>query len=1267
MRIVIDMQGAQTESRFRGIGRYTMAFAQAVIRNRGDHEIILALSGLFPDTIEPIRAAFDGLLSQENIRIWQAPGSVREENQGNESRRETAELVREAFLASLRPDVIHVSSLFEGFIDDAVTSIGRFDTATPVSVILYDLIPLLNPDHYLKPNPRYEQHYLRKVESLRRAAMCLAISEFSRVEGIDALGVAGDKVVNISTAIDAHFQPQTIDEATASQLRQKFGISRPFALYTGGSDERKNLPRLIKAYAALPSNVRAGHQMVLAGKMPEGDVACFKHIARSAGLKGDELVFTGYVTDEALVQLYNLCRLYVFPSWHEGFGLPALEAMACGAPTIGANATSLPEVIGLAEALFDPLDVDAIAGAMAHALHDNTWRERLRRHGLQQAAKFSWDKVALTAIHAWEELHQHAQYLPRVRPRSAQTLHALTHALAPFLKDASDREFEQVSSALALNHPDTGRKRALYVDVSELVQCDARTGIQRVIRAILSTLPKVCPEEYEVIPVYALTHEKVYRRANAFSERFFRNSPQQLESDHPLEPQRGDIFLGLDLQPQVVRECRDYYRFLRDQGVATWFVVYDLLPILLPNTFPPDAPATHQQWMEVVSQGDGLLCISQSVQSDVDQWLQQYQPANRCITAWFHLGNDFENSMPSTGLPDDADDILASVRARPAFLMVGTLEPRKGHAEALAQFEALWQQQVDVTLVIVGKPGWETARLQERITLHPEFKRRLIWLQSASDEFLDLMYRASRCLIAASLGEGFGLPLIEAARFGVPVIARDIPVFREVAGDSALYFGGSQGNDLAQTVKDWLVLDATAKVPDPGSIPVQSWRESAAQILGAILPRRESQPVPAASGEASHRVLMLTPYPLGKPRHGGQLRAASICWTLANSGFQVRCLAWYPAGAYPSDELDADCIEVPSASHIIQFRGQSVPEVVDYLLGVATLVDPAIWQEAVGRINEPVHVIYCEQPWLYRVAVRLRNESPWCRDSKIVFGSQNIEAPMKRAILEKAGHYAPATIDQAIAEIDQLEREAAEQADLCVAVTADDAQTLRALGAREVILAPNGIDGWHGDKRLMEHWRDILPQAPWPLFVASAHPPNYNGFADAVGEALGCIPPGSRLVVAGGVGPLLLLAMEKSRWWPLNRDKIQILGVLDHANLAAVKSLAHAFWLPIKAGGGSNIKTAEALYSGRPVVGTSTAFRGFEAYMTLPGLYVADSPQEFTASARLALLPQSAALAARDAQACELRQHLTWDYTLREIPKCLWSCICNPAKERSAP
>jgi glycosyltransferase involved in cell wall biosynthesis len=404
MRIVIDMQGAQAESRFRGIGRYTLGFAQGVARKRGEHEVILAVNGLFPETIEPIRAAFQDVLPQENIRVWNAPGPVANEFPVNDARREAAELIREAFLASLNPDIIHICSLFEGYIDDAVSSIDRFDHASKVSVSLYDLIPLLNPEHYLDPNPTYAQHYRRKIQFLKKAALSLAISEYSRQEGLQCLQVDEQRIVNVATAIGAEFHPVSVNDAARAQLRQKFGLTRPFVLYTGGSDERKNLPRLIQAYAALPANVRSAHQLVFAGRIPEINIAALEQVAQTHEIRPDELRLAGYVTDEELVALYNLCQLFVFPSLHEGFGLPALEAMACGAPVIAANTSSLPEVMNLDAAMFDPYDIAAMTAKMNQALQDEGFRALLRKHGLQQAKLFSWDETAKRAIAAWERL-----------------------------------------------------------------------------------------------------------------------------------------------------------------------------------------------------------------------------------------------------------------------------------------------------------------------------------------------------------------------------------------------------------------------------------------------------------------------------------------------------------------------------------------------------------------------------------------------------------------------------------------------------------------------------------------------------------------------------------------------------------------------------------------------------------------------------------------------------------------------------------------------
>jgi glycosyltransferase involved in cell wall biosynthesis len=405
MRIVIDLQGAQsTGSRQRGIGRYTLSLAQAIARNRGGHEVLIALNGLFPDTIAPIREAFAGLLPPENLRLWHAPGPVANSVPRNLWRRKTAELLREAFLASLRPDLVLVSSLFEGLGDDAVTSVGLLSRTVPTAVVLYDLIPLIQRRPYLE-HPEVERWYESKLDHLRRADLLLAISESSRQEGIRHLGFPADACVSISTAADPHFRPLEMQPAREREARERYGLAREFLMYTGGIDHRKNIEGLIRAYARLPRDLRAGHQLAIICSIQPHHRQTLEKLAREHKLRRDELVLTGFVPEEDLVSLYNLCKAFVFPSWHEGFGLPALEAMCCGRAVVAANTSSLPEVVGLDEALFDPHSESGIAAKLAQVLGDDSFRARLELHGKDQARLFSWDTSARRAIAAAERLH----------------------------------------------------------------------------------------------------------------------------------------------------------------------------------------------------------------------------------------------------------------------------------------------------------------------------------------------------------------------------------------------------------------------------------------------------------------------------------------------------------------------------------------------------------------------------------------------------------------------------------------------------------------------------------------------------------------------------------------------------------------------------------------------------------------------------------------------------------------------------------------------
>lgn len=444
MRIVLDMQGAQTQSRLRGIGRYTLAFARAVVEECGDHEVHLVLNGLLNDSIQSVRATFQDILPADRIHVWHAPGPVQLIHVENARRLAAAEVLREAFIRRLEPDLIHITSLFEGYVGDAVTSVGEYDQHTAVSITLYDLIPLLNRDQYLSENPRYEEYYMSKVEGLKKAAINLAISDFSRAEAAELLGIDSQFITNKSSAAEPHFRPMVYEESWVDQMLNRYGISRPFILYTGGSDTRKNLLRLIRAYQQLPKSERQCTQLVFAGRMSLD----FLHEVKSLRRADDKLVFTDFIAEEDLVALYNLCECFVFPSWHEGFGLPVLEAMSCGAVVVAANAASVPEVLGEPEALFDPFDVNDISSKLWSALCDEAFRERMRDHGLRQSKRFSWTTTARVAISAWEAVIDEKSG-PKARVASAHRLDQKVEGDASSTRsDACDEDALAVIEAL---------------------------------------------------------------------------------------------------------------------------------------------------------------------------------------------------------------------------------------------------------------------------------------------------------------------------------------------------------------------------------------------------------------------------------------------------------------------------------------------------------------------------------------------------------------------------------------------------------------------------------------------------------------------------------------------------------------------------------------------------------------------------------------------------------------------------------------------------
>lgn len=1228
MRIVVDMQGAQTPgSRTRGIGRYTKSFVKALIRNSEQHEIVLALNGSFYDSIQEIKSEFSDLVPLQSFRTWYPIGPVDFWDRSNIQRRLAAEAHRELFIRNLTPDVLIITSLFEGFGDDSVGSIRSLPADYPTCVVLYDLIPLIFEKAYLA-DLNIKRWYHNRLDHLRGADAVLAISKSSRQEAIDHLDFSETNSIYIGSDADPHFTKSRLSGRDFGLLKYKYGISKPFVMYTGGIDHRKNVDALIISYSELPKHIRDAHQLAVVCSIEASEKARLLQLAHDSGMADGALLLTGFVPEDDLTSLYSHCKLFVFPSLHEGFGLPVLEAMRCGAAVIASNSSSLPEIVGNADALFNAGSVSEMSKAIARVLDNPKTIEALRRNSKVQSAKFSWDATAKRTIlglervtkdfnpcvdrlprvklslaflsplpparsgvadfsidllvqlskyyqidvvykkgrppldakmpvslrcidqysfqknwrsydrvlyqignsehhehmfelleetggvavlhdfflshlmafreatspphHAlWTELYRSHGYPALVARVRAQLLddiiwkypcsrsvfdwadgvivhsqhaanltahwyseivaadvkvvpllrsspstvsrnvarerlslqndtfmvcsfgmigpHKLTHRLIeswveagfgnqenyrlvlvgeshegeygqniyrlieesaltnvditgwvedsdyklyleaadvavqlrtmsrgetsaavldclnyglPTIVNANGSmadlapsscfilpdEFEVAELAAAMLHLSSDRfkrqemahngvcvvadqhdplacalkyrdaierayaksaatsafqrsmsrlevdpvtmitvaervsqemalpEKCLYVDISLLAQSDARTGIQRVVRSLIREITSE-EQSCRVEPCYFDHSSQRFRYARRYMASFLGVNLDAF-SDDVIQVNPSDTVLFLDFNPVGLQDARGYLHEMKRAGTRLVFIVYDLIPVKYPDLFEVNVSRNYEYWLELVLTGDLAVCISASVAADLKEFAQTKDLLTSTRIAHFALGSDFHRD-PSV-LRGGADSSMGFSKNGQTFLMVGTIEPRKGHATVLDAFERLWAQGEDVNLSIVGKKGWLVDELIIRIERLAREQQRLRWHSDLDDAELANLYATSTCLIAASLDEGFGLPLIEAAHFGLPIIARDIPVFREVGGDHAAYFTATKGAEyLAVFIRQWLDDWRKGLVPCSSGIKLVGWRESAQNLMTILGSLRE--------------------------------------------------------------------------------------------------------------------------------------------------------------------------------------------------------------------------------------------------------------------------------------------------------------------------------------------------------------------------------------------------------------------------------------------
>lgn len=384
------------------------------------------------------------------------------------------------------------------------------------------------------------------------------------------------------------------------------------------------------------------------------------------------------------------------------------------------------------------------------------------------------------------------------------------------------------------------QKRRVFIDVSFTSQLDNRTGIQRVVRNITKACDNFDDLGVTILPVVVKKGQLFY--AHTLAESLALRTPHH--STGEIRPSANDCLILLDSGWAIDHVYEGLFPKLRRRGTRIVSVIYDLIPIRLPELVHSGTRVHFSRWLEQLRTGsDHFIGISAAVAEDLRAYLAETpnRGGDQTPVGVFHLGAD-ERELRASGPEADSSTTRAfAASAAHRFLMVGTLEPRKGYGETLDAFDQLIQEGEDCALCIVGKFAWGVEAIAERIRQHPQFGCRLYWMDAADDAELATFYTQAHCLIAASRAEGFGLPLIEAAQTGLALLCSDLPVFHEVCGPHACYFRVGDSAALAKVWKAWIHDHSSGTHRSAADLPFLSWEQSARQLLKEALRAQPSK------------------------------------------------------------------------------------------------------------------------------------------------------------------------------------------------------------------------------------------------------------------------------------------------------------------------------------------------------------------------------------------------------------------------------------------
>ncbi len=742
MRIAIDLQGIQSDgSRKRGIGRYSIELLKSILAHFREHEYILCANASLTD----LTSLFWEELKLSNVHYfeWFAPAPF-DYFSKNSSYQKLATYLRTYSFSCLHADIILITSFFEGFSDNCLHDFDLDLISTPTVSIFYDLIPLLNHKTYLNNNPEFEKYYNLKLNKLVQLDGLLTISQSAAKEIETNLDYDKAKIYNISSACNRNiFNTNTIKKPSI-----EIQDLSPYLLYIGAGDPRKNLRGLLHAYSLLSIELKE-YKLVLAGKLLQPEVNQIDEWIRIFSINPIKVIKTGFVSDEQLAELYKNCSLFIFPSFHEGFGLPVLEAMSCGAPVIASNRTSIPEVICNERAMFDPSKPLEMKNLIEQSLLDNDFSEVLKKNAQVQSNKFSWENCAHLAIDACEKIIAKNPKRCQVSNWEKIKIHN---------KDLFDLLFKKVQS-----------EKSICKELNNNLLVQFCASLDR-INIQIDKFSKIFTNN-EGISSWRVEGPFDSSYSLAILNRYFTDALSKKIDNLSLHitEGHGDYEVNYNFLKSYTNIYNIYEQSLNNNSHFN---------VLSRNLYPPRVHDMNAKYNLLHSYG--------WEESEFPRiWVEEFNTYLDGITV---MSNQVKKILIDNGvkIPIDVSglgvDHFLKIKACKEFnleaksfrfLHISSCFPRKGIDILLKAFSELFTNEDDVSLIIktFNNPHNNISNLLTELRTHnTSFPDVILILEELNNSQLKSLYLQSNALLAPSFGEGFGLPIGEAMLLGLPVI-----------------------------------------------------------------------------------------------------------------------------------------------------------------------------------------------------------------------------------------------------------------------------------------------------------------------------------------------------------------------------------------------------------------------------------------------------------------------------------------------------------------